>query len=118
MSDVPTPVVASLKARLADKRGALKRSDAAINNLSQLLVAAINGETHMAVSDAVRVCEAMRQAHQLICSEVQGLEERLAKEIRDEALRLHREARDKQLRSHVQRAFLRSASGTKEGTSR
>ncbi len=86
--EVTSPEIEALRARLAGKYAALKNSDAAVNSLSDLIVAATNGEAQaengarLSVVDAVRGADALRQIHALLTDEVDKLEQRIQKELR------------------------------------
>ncbi|MFD0667339.1 hypothetical protein ACT80S_06445 [Ramlibacter sp. MAHUQ-53] len=78
----------ALQARLAEKRIALEKSDAAINALTDLIVAAANGEAtnehgvRLSITEAVKGAEALRQVHAILSNEVADLERRIASEKR------------------------------------
>ncbi len=79
------PSISAMEKRLADKRAALTKSDAAINTLTDLIVAAANGEAvtesgaRLSVSDAVRGADALRQIHATITGDIETLEKQIAK---------------------------------------
>lgn len=79
------PSISAMEKRLADKRAALTKSDAAINTLTDLIVAAANGEavtesgSRLSVSDAVRGADALRQIHATITGDIETLEKQIAK---------------------------------------
>ena len=88
MAEITNTVIEATRSRLAEKRAALHNSDSAINTLTDLLVAAANGEavtengTRLTMSDVVKGADALRQVHAMLTTEVADLEKRLEAEIR------------------------------------
>lgn len=80
-----TSSIHAMETRLAQKREALTKSDAAINTLTDLIVAAANGEAvtesgaRLSMSDAVRGADALRQVHAVITNDIETLEKQIAK---------------------------------------
>lgn len=74
-----------LKTRVENKRVALQKSDAAINALPDLVVAAANGDvqteggSRLTIVDAVKGASELRQIHQVLVSEIAALEEDILK---------------------------------------
>lgn len=91
------PHISSLREQLGLKKAALNSSHTAVNALSSLIVSAVNGEAigddgrKLSVTDVVKASDALRQVHDLLCSEVAALEKQLAVAIRKEADRPRRE---------------------------
>lgn len=87
-----TPEIEAMRARLEEKRAALKNSDAAVNTLTDLIVAAANGEaqaengTRLSMAEAVRGADALRQIYTLLTEDVDKLEQRIRRELRVLAL--------------------------------
>jgi len=79
-----------LTPRLQEKRAALKKSDVAINALSDLIVAAANGDAQteggarLTLADATKGASELRQVHQLLVAEIAELEAALQKAKRHE----------------------------------
>ena len=98
--EATSPELEALRARLAEKRVALKNSDAAVNTLTDLIVAAANGEaqaengSRLSMAEAVRGADALRQIHTLLTEEVDKLEERIKKAARVLAFHTREQGRD------------------------
>lgn len=88
MAEITNAVIEATRSRLTEKRAALHNSDSAINTLTDLLVAAANGEAvtesgaRLSMSDVVKGADALRQVHAMLTTEVVDLEKRLEAEIR------------------------------------
>ena len=93
------PLIDAIRARLEQKRAALKNSDAAVNTLTDLIVAAANGEaqaengSHLSMTEAVRGADALRQIYTLLTEDVDKLELRIRKELRLLALQAQEQRR-------------------------
>ena len=92
------PDIKNLKTRLSAKRAALRNSDVAINALSDLIVAAANGNAQtesgarLSMADATKGASELRQVHQLLAAEIAELEAALLKAKRcEQAERGHSE---------------------------
>lgn len=99
MPEATNSEIETLRARLNEKRAALQNSDAAVNTLTELIVAAANGEaqaengSRLSMAEAVRGADALRQIHTLLTEEVDKLEQRVQRELRVLALQAREQRR-------------------------